>query len=84
MRQQHLHFLAISPGLLVLRRLGNLARDVPGALVHAARDAAVGHVRAALLLHPASSAVVLAGAVEDRAGLRNTIARRCELASITE
>jgi len=83
MREQHLDLLAIAPRLLVLRRGGDLARDFPGTLVNATHDPAVGHVRAALLLHRASSAVVLAGPVEDRAGLGDAIARRGELASIT-
>ena len=84
MCEQHFDFLAITPRLLVLRRVGDLTRDIPRALVHATHDSAVGHVRAALLLHWASRAVVLAGAVEDRAGLGDAIARLGELASVTQ
>ena len=84
MCEQHLDLLAISPGLLVLRRGGDFASNVPRALVHAARDLAAGRVRTALLLYRASSAVVLAGAVDDRAVLGDAIAGLGELPPITQ
>ena len=83
MGEQHLHLLAIASRLLVLRCLGELARDIPRSLVHAARDLAVSHVGAAPLLHGASTAVVLVRSVDDRAILGDAIARLGEPAPVT-
>src|SRR5450432_3719821 len=84
MGEQHLDLLAIASRLLVLRCLCDRARDIPRSLVHAALDLAIGHVRTALLLHRASGAVVLAGAVDDRSVLGDAIARLGEPPPITQ
>ena len=68
----------------LLRHVGDLACNLPRSLVHATHDSAVGHVRAALLLHCAPSAVMLTGAVEDRARLSDAVARLGKLAPITQ
>ena len=80
--EEHLYFLAFSHGADELGRRGKRASDVARALVDAAGDLADRRVRAAALLRRAMRAVLGAGAVDDRVGLGDVIARVLERAPI--
>src|SRR5215469_834686 len=64
-REQHLNFLAISPGPLVGRRLGDRAGDIARCLVHVACDLPARRVWTAFGLQRADAAIGDAREIRD-------------------
>src|SRR5271163_2134838 len=72
MGEQHLDLLAAMPRPFVFGCLGESASHVPGLFIQVAGDLPEGHVRAALRLQFARSAVALARAIKPGARARDT------------
>ena len=82
MSEEHFDLLSFSTRDSVGLGLCDRTGLVTGGFMNGSRNLACGHIRTALGFEYAGLAVVLSGAIADRAVLRDALARRGERAAI--